>query len=120
MTSATVATEQLFDFLTNHEHDESKAGARRIVHAVVEERFTARANGDELLQPAVTGAERGREHDEIGRRRARCYRASRIRSRTNFRPRASVVSTVFDAWGSWAKLFLSSGIDVLVEFERCV
>src|SRR5213593_4623150 len=84
-----VTTERLLDLRADHEHDLTKAGTRRVVHTVVEERFAARAHGNELLQPAVAAAEPGREDNESG------YWICRMRSRRNFRPRASCVSTVF-------------------------
>ena len=93
-----VATEQLFDFLPNHEHGSAKTGARRVVHAVVEERLAMGAYRGELFEPAVARAEARREDDEC---EARCgYWAWRIRSRRNFRPRASCVSTVFSPMAS--------------------
>src|SRR6266566_620970 len=93
-----VATEQLFDFLPNHEHGSAKTGARRVVHAVVEERLAMGAYRSELFEPAVARAEARREDDEC---EARCgYWAWRIRSRRNFRPRASCVSTVFSPMAS--------------------
>jgi hypothetical protein len=77
--------------VTDHQDDFSEAGARRVVHAVVEQRLAARAHGGELLQPAVAGPEPGRQNDEGGG----CYGVWRIWSRRAFRPRASCVSTVF-------------------------
>ena len=89
-----VTTEQLLDLRADHEHDLAKAGAHRVVHTVVEERLAARADGNELLQPAVARPETGREDNEGG------YWICRMRSRKNFRPRASCVSTVFSLMSS--------------------
>jgi hypothetical protein len=55
-----MATEQLLDFLANHDNDPAKAGARRVVDAVVEQSLTVRTDRSELLQPAVARAEAGR------------------------------------------------------------
>ena len=71
------------------EHDLAKAGAHGVIHTVVEERRAVRADRNELLEPAVARPETGREDNEGG------YWICRMRSRKNFRPRASCVSTVF-------------------------
>ena len=93
-----VATEQLLDFLANHEHHSAKACTRRVVHAVVEEHLAIGAYRGKLFEPAVARTEARREDDEC---EARCgYWAWRIRSRRNFRPRASCVSTVFSLMAS--------------------
>jgi len=59
-----MAAKLLLHLPPNNEHDCAETGAHGVVHAVVQQYFTARTNGSELLQPPVAGADAGREDDE--------------------------------------------------------